>query len=333
MNRQNRMNKRAIFLVVYSFIIMMTIGVAAERLFRYKDEEGKVVVSSILPPEASQNGYDIVTKMGVVVKTIDPRKTKEQLEADLAEKARLEEEEAQQREQDQLDSILLNSYTDIIDIERARDRELTSKQRDVMLLKQNVRRLTRMLEDTQKRAARDERLGHEISPSLQNDVDTFKKRIASENTEVNNVMENTTRIKQRYNSSIFRFNELKAEEQLRRHRPEELSSDKIKTVIYRCPSISICDEAWQTSLRYANDYSTTELAWANESTIMMRKPRKDNDISIVISKIDMGPDVNLVMELRCNKTQAGEALCNEKQTQAIYNGYIPYLKKTNKLIN
>ncbi len=333
MNRHNKMNKSAIFLVVYSIIIMMTTGVAAERLYRYKDKQGKVVVSSILPPEVSQNGYDIVTEMGVVIKTVEPRKTKEQLEAELAEKARLDEEASQQREQDQLDSILLNSYTDITDIERARDRELVSKQRDVMLLKQNIRRLTRMLEDTQKRAARDERLGREISTSILKDVDTFKKRIASEDTEVGKVIENSARIEQRYNSSIIRFNELKAAEQLRRHRPEELSSDKIKTVIYKCPSISLCDDAWQSSLRYANDYSTTELAWANESTIMMRKPRKDNDISIMISKIDMGPSVSLVMELRCNKTQAGEDLCSATQTQTIYDGYIPFLEKPNKLIN
>jgi len=306
MNRHSKMNKRAIILVVYSFIIMMTIGVTAERLYRFKDKNGKVVVSSILPPEVSQDGYDIVTEMGVVIKTVAPRKTKEQLEAELREKEKLEEEARKQKEQDQLDSILLNSYTDITDIERARDRELVSKQRDVMLLKQNIRRLTRMLEDTQKRAARDERLGREISKAIQKDINTFKRRIASEDTEVDKVMENRARIKQRYNSSIIRFNELKAAEQLRRHRPEELSSEKIKTVIYRCLSKSSCDDAWQASLRFASEYSTTELAWANESTIMMRKPRKDKDISIMISRIDMGSSVNLVMELRCNKTQAGE---------------------------
>jgi len=333
MNRHSKMNKRAIILVVYSCIIMMTIGVAAERLYRYKDKSGKVVVSSILPPEVSQDGYDIVTEMGVVIKTVAPRKTKAQLEAELREKERLDEEARKQKEQDQLDSILLNSYTDIADIERARDRELVSKQRDVMLLKQNIRRLTRMLEDTQKRAARDERLGREISKAIQKDINTFKRRIASEDTEVDKVMENRARIKQRYNSSIIRFNELKAAEQLRRHRPEELSSEKIKTVIYRCLSKSSCDDAWQASLRFASEYSTTELAWANESTIMMRKPRKDKDISIMISRIDMGSSVNLVMELRCNKTQAGEDLCNAPKTQAIYDGYIPFIEKPKKLIN
>ncbi len=332
MNRHFKVNKGAIHFVVYSFIIMMTIGAAADRLYRYKDKEGKVVVSSILPPEVSQNGYDIVNEMGVVIKTVEPRKTKEQLEAELAKKAILEEETRQQLEQDQLDSILLNSYTDITDIERARDRELVSKNRDIMLLKQNIRRLTRMLEDTQKRAARDERLGREISESIKKDVDTFKRRITSEDEEVLKVMDNSSRIEQRYNSSIFRFNELKAAEQLRRHRPEELSSDKIKTTIYKCPSKAKCDEAYQASLRYANEYSTTELAWANQSTIMMRKPRRDNDLSIIISKIDFGANVSLVMELRCNKTQAGEDLCNSTESQSIYDGYIPYLEKPNKLI-
>jgi len=333
MTRHSKMNKGAIILIISSFFIMVTIGTTAERLYRYKDQNGKVVVSSILPPEVSQKGYDIVTEMGVIIESVAPRQTKEQIEAEQKEKLRLEAEAIKQREQDQLDSILLNSYTDITDIERARDRELVSKDRDIMLLKQNIRRLTRMLEDTQKRAARDERLGREISTSILKDVETFKRRISSEDKEVDRVTENKARIEQRYNSSIIRFNELKAAEQLRRHRPEELTNDKIKTVIYKCLSKSMCDDAWQASLRYASEHSTTELAWANESTIMMRKPRTDKDVSIMISKIDMGNNTNLVMELRCNKTQAGEDLCNASETKTIYDGYIPFIEKPNKFVN
>jgi len=326
--RYTIVSKYLIGLLTLSFITLaMTPLYAASKMFRFKDKQGKVVVSSTLPPEVSQKGYDIVNEMGVIIETVAPRKTKAQLLAEQAEKLRLEEDARIQREQELLDTILINSYTDISDIERARDSEIKSKERDVMLLKQNIRRLTRMLEDTQTRAARDERLGKEISQSIQDDIVTFKSRISSENAEIIKVKNRKEIIDERYTSSIIRFSELKAAEQLRRHRPEELESEDIKAIIYQCPSASICNSAWQASLRYASEYSTTELAWANESTIMMRKPRKDKDISVMISRIDSRnkSTSSLVMEVRCNKTQAGEELCNSEKVRSIKNGYISFI--------
>jgi len=312
------------------FIIMMTTSVQAAKFYRFTDEAGKIVVSSTLPPEVSQKGYDIVNEMGVILETVAPRKTPEQLREELANKARLEEEAKRRREQQQLDSILINSYTDISDIERARDGELTAKDRDVMLLKQNIRRLTRMLEDTQTRAARDERLGKAVSKRILQEVDGFKKRIAAESDEVKKVESQKVRIAERYSSSIIRFSELKAAEQLRRHQPGELATEDTKAVIYSCSSEEQCDGAWQTALRYANEYSTTELAWANDTTIMMRKPRKNNDISIMLTRVNSrnGKDSSLVMEVRCNKTQEGEDLCLSEEVRSIEKGFTPYLEGT-----
>ncbi len=329
-SKYTSLNKRLTVIVLTSIISVMTLNVlSANKYYRYKDDKGKLVVSSTLPPEVSQKGYDIVNNMGIILESVAPRKTQEQLEAELADKAKREEEAKIQKEQEQLDSILMNSYTDISDIERARDNELLSRLRDSMLLKQNIRRLTRMLEDTQTRAARDERLGKEIGKSILKDIDIFKKRIAAEKQEVIKVEENHDRINQRYSSSIIRFNELKAEEQLRRHRQNENASDKLSTITYKCSDINKCNTAWQGALRFANENSTSEVAWANETTIMMRKPGKDTDISIMVSRVKSldNKASSLVMEIRCNKTQAGEALCNSDQAHQIEQDFIPYLEK------
>lgn len=308
--------------------MVMSSEVVAAKFFRFLDENGKLVVSSTLPPDVSQKGYDIVNEMGVVLKTVAPRKTEQQLLEELRNKARLEKEKQLVREQQQLDSILLNSYTDISDIERARDSEITAKERDIMLLKQNIRRLTRLLEDTQTRAARDERLGRPLSKALLNEVRGFKNRIAAEGKEVLNIVEQKSRINERYSSSIIRFSELKAAEQLKKYRPGELLSEDSNTVIYQCSTDEQCETAWQLALRYASDNSTTELAWANEITIMMRKPRKDKDISIIITRIQgrKGNKTSLILEVRCNKTQAGEQLCKSQAVREIEKGFIPYLK-------
>jgi len=328
--RQLRSNaySKSTFIVILIFSILGTTELLASKFYRFKDENGKLVISSTLPPIVSQKGYVIVNEMGVILETVAPRKTAEQLSEERRNKAELEEEARITREQEQLDSILINSYTDISDIERSRDNVLSARQRDIMLLKQNIRRLTRLLEDTQTRAARDERLGRALSPEIISEVKRFKRRIAAEEREVESVTEDKDRITERFSSSIIRFSELKAAEQLRRHRPEALASSDSKAIIYSCVGLAACDTAWQKSLRYANDHSTTELAWANDTTIMMRKPREAKDISIMMTKVVSrnNRDSSIVMEVRCSKTQKGEDLCASDTVRTIEKGFIPYVR-------
>jgi len=305
---------------------------AASKTYRYTDKEGKIVMSSTIPPEYSQKGYEILNSSGIVIEIVAPRKTEAQLLEDLRNKAKLEKEERIRKEQQQLDNILINSYTDISDIERARDNQIVARDRDIMLLKQNIRRLTRLLEDTQTRAARDERLGREISKAILDEVVRFKKRIASEGEEVIKIEENKENIIERYGSSIIRFSELMAAEQLRRHRPGELATEDSKAVIYQCIGVKRCDRAWQAALLYASENSTTELAWANEITIMMRKPRRNDDVSIILTRVESrnAKNSSIVLEIRCNKSQEGEDLCKSETVRSIEKGYIPYLNKIAK---
>lgn len=322
------MNKYLISTVVITLLTMMlTLESQAAKFYRFLDQNGKWVIASILPPDASQKGYEIVDEMGVVMQTVSARKTHQQLREERADRKKLAEEQRKISEQKQFDNILINSYTDISDIERARDRELESKERDIILLKQNTRRLIRLLEGAQTRAAGDERLGREVSKAILDEINHFKKRIADESDVVLKVQDLKNRIGKRYNSSIIRFNELKAAEQLRRFRQGNLAIDETKAVIYQCNNLFECDVAWQKSLLYANEYSTTELAWANETTVMMRKPYEEDDISILLTRVNdrNTQNASLVMEVRCQKSQRGEALCQSETVRSIKDGFIAYL--------
>ncbi len=41
------------------FVLALTSEVLEAKMYRYKNAEGKTVVSSTLPPEYSQNGYEV----------------------------------------------------------------------------------------------------------------------------------------------------------------------------------------------------------------------------------------------------------------------------------
>jgi len=306
----------------------LTSATLEAKMYRYKNAQGKTVVSSILPPEYSQGGYDILANNGTLLETVAPRKTAEQLRQDVIDKVKIEEEELKRKEQEQLDTILINSYTDISDIERARDNEIVGKDRSIMLLKLNIRRLTGLLEDTQNRAARDERLGRDLSKELLNEIKRYKTRIDEESIEVQKIEQHKRNIFERYASSIIRFSELKAAEQLGRYRPGELATNDPRVIIYQCSSVAQCDSAWQAALLYASENSTTDLAWANEVTIMMRKPRKKTDISIMVTRVNNrnGKDSSIIMEVRCHKSQEGEDFCKTEIVKSLENGFISFLK-------
>ncbi|MFT5451177.1 MAG: hypothetical protein ACI9N9_000661 [Enterobacterales bacterium] len=323
------MNKSILIKLCGLLFVLALFSEALEaKMYRYKNSEGKTVVNSILPPKFSQGGYEVLSDSGLVIEMVAPRKTAEQLREELINKATIIEEERIKREQEELDIILINSYTDISDIERARDNELVGKDRSAMLFKQNIRRLTRLLEDTQNRAARDERLGRVLTKELLDEISRYKKRITEEEDEVVKLEDDKLNISERYASSIIRFSELKATEQLRRYRPDDLASNDSMATIYQCSGVLQCSRAWQESLKYASEYSTTELAWANEVTIMMRKPRKPKDISIMVTRINNsnGKGSSLIMEVRCNKSPKGDDFCKSVAIDKIKEGFLTILK-------
>ena len=325
------MESKVKFIQLTVFIVLaqwlFTSDIYADRFYRYKDENGKIVVSSTLPPKYAQKGYEILNAQSMVIEVVEPRKTKEQLEAERLEQKRLAAEAEKQRQQEQLDAILINSYSDISDVERARENELVSKNRDISFLNQNIRRLTRLLEDSQTLAARDERLGKEISPKLLKDIDDFKARIAKEKAQIVTTEAEKVRIIERYNSSMTRFAELKAAERLKAYKLE--AQDELNAQsIFECEGLNTCDLAWTQALRFASEYSTVELAWANDTTIMMRKPQKDDDISIVVTRVNnsRGTAASIVLEVRCTKTLRGEQFCQSSEVRGIHENFKSYLR-------
>src|SRR5688572_26463459 len=82
-------------------------------LFRYKNEQGTLVTSHILPPEMAYKGYQIVTVGGDVLQTIAPAPTD-------AEKGKI----LQAIEQEKYDKSLLLRYGTLADLLKAQKRKI-----------------------------------------------------------------------------------------------------------------------------------------------------------------------------------------------------------------
>ena len=115
--------------------------VAAENLYRYRADNGVLVVDFHVPVEYADNGYEVLDANGVVVSVV-PRAMTAEERANVALSRELEEDakSEQQRLQNWDESLLLR-YSTIADIEDARDRSLSDLKIRVSILKSNRRSL------------------------------------------------------------------------------------------------------------------------------------------------------------------------------------------------
>ena len=160
--------KLSLLTVVLSGMLLAS-HVQAQQLYRFK-VDGSVVLKDHIPTEFSHLGYEVLNSRGMVVRTVEPAPTKEELAqrraAEAAAKAR-KEAIAEQRRQD-LD--LLRLYAKPADVERARQRKADEIDSYIQLQRRRIADLEQKLEKAQQSAANFERRGQEVPADLRLEV-------------------------------------------------------------------------------------------------------------------------------------------------------------------
>ncbi|HAD09043.1 MAG TPA: hypothetical protein DCF62_06145, partial [Porticoccaceae bacterium] len=104
------------FLVLLLFTVWLPLGASASMLYRYKNSDGVTVMDQTIPPEYVNNGYEVLSKSGRVVKVVPPYTEKAAGTSEQDEKARL------QREKD--DQYLLANFRSLEEIQYSKARKL-----------------------------------------------------------------------------------------------------------------------------------------------------------------------------------------------------------------
>jgi len=101
-SRSNPSRLSAVKITAAAVMALSLVGTAEAAMYRYTDENGRMVISNTIPQEATKRGYDILGNNGRVVETIPPAPTDEEIAAREAEKQRQKELAAQQEQDRQL---------------------------------------------------------------------------------------------------------------------------------------------------------------------------------------------------------------------------------------
>lgn len=199
----NRLSMAWLMAVLLSFPMLSV--EASDKLYRYRDSNGVLVIDYQIPPEYIAKGYDVLSSNGQVVQRIPPR---------AASGERLTEaQEAQLQMQRATDEHLMRSYSSIAEIESARDRKLKRLQREQELIERNLVQMAEALKDAELRAANQQRSGRELSEMLRQQLADLDKqqRDALEMRELRQA--EYSELEQRYQFYIDRYRELTAANQ------------------------------------------------------------------------------------------------------------------------
>ncbi|MGO1232414.1 MAG: DUF4124 domain-containing protein [Marinobacter sp.] len=166
--------------------ILVSTGVQAG-MYRYKDENGQLVISNTIPQEATKRGYEILGNNGRVVETVAPAPTEEEIAAREAQKERERQAELQRQE----DKKLLDRYSHPNQAVRAMHRKVREMEGIIQLKRGNISVISSQLDSEQSRAADLERSGRDVPEAsldkirrLESQIDDIEQEIADQRRQI-----------------------------------------------------------------------------------------------------------------------------------------------------
>ena len=170
-------------------------------IYRYKNSDGVTVMDSKIPPEYVNNGYEIVSRSGKVIKTVAPVAQGAEAEQLLLEKQKREE---QARE----DIQLRRSYSNVADIDAAKTRNLESLRGNINILESNLVSARKRLQDYQAQAAAVERSGRSLGDDLLKNINNLVKEEKDIQAQIKQREQEYSEVEKKFDRDRERFIEI-----------------------------------------------------------------------------------------------------------------------------
>ncbi|GJM05024.1 MAG: hypothetical protein DHS20C09_10150 [marine bacterium B5-7] len=184
-------------------------GTAQARMKCWTNNEGVRECGNKIPPEFAQKEYQELGKGGLVREKTERAKSAEEL----AEARKLEIEQAEQAklnaEKKKQDQILLATFSNVGDIERARDERVTALEATIKLTQARNEKIQLDLDKRIQTAANAERAGKTPPDELLKDIESLKRQTNNNDAFIKGKRAEQEEIKKAHAVDIARFKKLK----------------------------------------------------------------------------------------------------------------------------
>jgi hypothetical protein len=148
-------------------------------MYRYTAPNGGTVITSTLPADISQQGYDVLNGQTMrLIKRVDPAPTEEELAAIVAEKEAKLAAEAAQKQQAKEDAEFLETHYSEANFIKVRDYEFSKRDKELLAATDKQSQLLANQRDLQARAAEEELSGQPLSEQLEANLEIIANNIA-----------------------------------------------------------------------------------------------------------------------------------------------------------
>ena len=199
---------RPIAAVVPVLFLLAGMPAAAEKVYKWVDEDGVVHYGHALPPSEAGRAHKILNEQGIAVDNVAPAKTAEQI----AEEARVA---AAAKEAAKRDQVLLNTYLSVDEIENLRDRRVELLEALNQVTRKYMENLDEKLSGLRAEAARHEARAESageavaIPDDLSAEIAHAERGIEGYRRELETRRVEQERIRAQFDADIARFRELK----------------------------------------------------------------------------------------------------------------------------
>lgn len=166
-------------------------------LYRYRNEQGVLVMERSIPPEYTTKGYEVLNAFGQVIQKVEPVT----LLTDEQRKALSEQEKMSSRK----DSELRKLYSSPQDAERLRDRQLEALGLKVDHAKGQLSQTTARRKTAVEEAARMERAGNKVPPAKIETIAKLTAQANSQEQEIKSLQQEQARIREQFDPIIARL--------------------------------------------------------------------------------------------------------------------------------
>ncbi len=184
--------------LLLSLVALAPASAVADKLYRYVNDEGVVVLDRLgVPPEFVANGYEVLNEQGRVIDVIPPAPSEEEMKIILQERARA-----------QSDIQLRRLYSTPADVERAKLRKLKELDGMIGIARGNLESLYAQQANLQSQAAAHERAGRQAPAHLVGQIENLKSEQENLRRRIERYQESREQITLTFDSDRDRLKEL-----------------------------------------------------------------------------------------------------------------------------
>ena len=171
------MLRKLVLITTVFCLFSAEVSAETNRLYRYNDAQGRVVLNDHVPPEMIPNGYTILNSRGQVVKVVERALTAEEIEQREGSKDERQKKALAAIAQEKSDQRLLTIFSHPKDAERARERKIEALDVMISINQSNIVRLRSEFDIVQGQAAAKEREGQEVAPHMLEKIERIERQI------------------------------------------------------------------------------------------------------------------------------------------------------------